>query len=145
MLLRRRSQKVDVLKKVPLLSGLSARHLDLIARHADEVKVSAGAVLAREGSLGSEFFVILDGKAQVQMDGKVMARLDAGDLVGEMSLIDQKPRSATVIAKTPMLLLVVSSRSFSALLDDVPALRKKVMVTLCERLRAVDAALAVRN
>jgi CRP-like cAMP-binding protein len=145
MLLKRRSQKVDVLRKVPLLSGLSAQHLDLIAKHADEVTVKEGTVLARQGSLGSELFVVLDGRAQVAADGKSMAHLEAGDLIGEMSLIDQKPRSATVTAKTQMVLLVIEARAFSALLDDVPALRKKVMITLCDRLRAVDAQLAMRN
>ncbi len=145
MLLRRRSQKIDVLRRVPLFGGLTQRQLDLIARHADEVNVDVGTVLARQGSLGWEFFVILDGRARVDMDGKSIATLEAGDIVGEMSLIDQKPRIATVVAKTPMVLLVVPSRSFATLLDEVPALRKKVLVTLCERLRAVDSALALRN
>ncbi len=145
MLLMRRSEKMDLLKEVPLFSALSRRHLNLIARHADEVKVDAGKVLTRQGRLGLEFFLILDGRAHVERDGKVIARLGQGDVFGEMSLIDQKPRSGTVIAETPMVLLVVYSRSFGALLDDVPGLRKKVLVTLCERLRAADAALAARN
>lgn len=145
MLLRRRSQKVDALKEVPLLSALSRRHLDLIARHADEVRVDAGKILARQGGLGLEFFLILEGRARVERDGKVIARLGRGDVFGEMSLIDQKPRSATVIGETPMVLLVVHSRSFGTLLDEVPGLRKKVLITLCERLRTADAALAARN
>lgn len=145
MLLRRRDDKVNVLRKVPLFSGLSRRHLDLIARHADEVKLNAGRVLARQGERGLEFLLIVDGSARVERDGKLIARLAAGDFFGEMSLIDGKPRSATVIAETPIVLLVVHIRSFGHLLDAVPGLQKKVLVTLCERLREADAALASIN
>jgi CRP/FNR family cyclic AMP-dependent transcriptional regulator len=145
MLLRRRSEKVDVLKKVPLFSGLSRRHLDLIARQVDQVKIDAGRVLARQGGLGLEFLLILDGSARVERDGKVIARLRAGDFFGEMSLIDGKPRSATVIAESPMVLLVVHTRSFSNLLNTIPGLQKKILVTLCERLRAADETLASMN
>jgi CRP/FNR family cyclic AMP-dependent transcriptional regulator len=145
MLLRRRSEKVDVLKKVPLLSGLSRRDLDLIARVADEVKVEKGRVLTRQGGLGMEFLLLLEGSARVERDGKVIARLGPGDFVGEMSLIDGKPRSATVIADSPSVLLAVQARSFRTLLDTVPGLQRKVLIALCERLRAADASLALVN
>ena len=145
MFLRRRSDKVDVLKKVPLLNGLSRRHLELVARHADEVKVAARTVLARQGGLGREFLLLLDGSVRVERDGKEIARLGPGEFFGEMSLIDQKPRSATVTAQTPLVLLVVGTRSFSYLLEGVPALQKKILLTLCDRLRAADAALASVN
>jgi len=145
MLLRRRSEKVDVLKKVPLLSGLSRRDLDLIARVADEVKVEKGRVLTRQGGLGMEFLLLLEGSARVERDGKVIARLGPGDFFGEMSLIDGKPRSATVIADSPSALLAVQARSFRTLLDTVPGLQKKVLIALCGRLRAADASLALVN
>lgn len=145
MLLRRRSEKVDVLKKVPLLSGLSRRDLDLIARVADEVKVEEGRVLTRQGGLGMEFLLLLEGSARVERDGKVIARLGPGDFFGEMSLIDGKPRSATVIADSPSALLAVQARSFRTLLGTVPGLQKKVLIALCERLRAADTSLALVN
>jgi CRP-like cAMP-binding protein len=145
MFLTRRSDKVDVLKSVPILGGMSRRHLDLIARHADEVSVPAGKVLARQGSLCREFFVVLEGTARVEQSGKRIATVRKGEMLGEMSLIDNKPRGATVTAETPMTLLVIESRSFATLLDDVPELRKKVLVTLCERLRAANAKLAMMN
>ena len=145
MLLKRHSQKVDVLKSVPLLGTMSRRHLDLVARHADEVSVPAGRVLARQGGLCREFFVVLEGRARVEQSGKRIAAIGKGEMLGEMSLIDNKPRGATVIAETPMTLLVIESRSFGVLLDDVPELRKKVLVTLCERLRAANAKLALMN
>ena len=145
MLLRRRSEKAEALKKVPLFSTLNGRQLDLIAKEADEVTVQANATLARQGQLGREFLLILEGAARVERDGMELARLHPGDCFGEMSLIDGKPRIASVIAEEPVTLLVVNSRSFALLLDDVPTLRKKILITLCERLRAVDEALASRN
>ena len=145
MLLRRRSDKVDVLKKVPLFSGLSQRYLNLIAREADEVKEEAGTVLTKQGGLGLEFLLILEGGARVERDGTVIARLGPGDFFGEMSLIDGLPRSAAVIAESATVLLVIEARCFRKLLDTVPGLQRKLLVTLCARLRAADARLASIN
>jgi len=145
MLLRRHSDKVDVLKKVPLFSGLSRRHLDHIAREADEVKEEADTILVRQGGLGREFLLILEGGARVEKDGQTIARLGPGDFFGEMSLIDGMPRSASVIAESPTVLLVIEARSFQNLLDTVPGLQKKILVTLSARLRAADARLASIN
>ncbi len=145
MFFSRRSDKVDVLKKVPLLSGLSQRHLGLIASLGSERKRDAGKMLARQGTPGLEFFLLLDGSARVERDGKLLARLAAGDCFGEMSLIDYRLRSATVTADTPVVLLVIHTRSFHRLLDTVPGLQKKLLVTLSERLREADAALAAVN
>ena len=145
MLLRRRSEKAEALKKVPLFSGLNGRQLDIVAREADEVTVAAGKTLAKQGKLGHEFLLIVAGTARVERDGLVLASLGPGDCFGEMSLIDGKPRIASVIAETQVTLLVINSRSFSLVLDAVPALQKKILVTLCERLRVVDEALASRN
>jgi CRP/FNR family cyclic AMP-dependent transcriptional regulator len=145
MPLKRRSDRVDVLKKVPLFSGLSRHHLDLIAREADEVKAEAGNVLTRQGGLGLEFILLLEGGARVERDGKVIAHLGPDDFFGEMSLIDGMPRSATVIAESPSALLVIEARSFRRLLDTVPGLQRKLLVTLCTRLRAADVRLASIN
>jgi len=132
-------------RPLALFSGLSRRDLDLMARQTDVVKADAGKVLTRQGALGEEFLLIVDGSARVERDGKPIARLEAGDFFGEMSLTDGKPRSASVIAETRITLLVVDSRSFRSLLDAVPGLRRKISVTLCERLRKADAGLAARN
>lgn len=145
MLLRRHADKIDDLKKVPLFSALNRRHLDVIARNADEVKRDAGTTLARQGARGLEFLLIVEGSARVEKDGKLIARLGAGDFFGEMSLLDGQPRSATVVADSPVVLLVVDVRSFARLLDTVPGLSKKVMATLCERLRAADETITHRN
>ena len=145
MLLRRVPDRIDLLKKVPLFSGLSRRDLTLIVRETESVRVDEGKLLARQGGLGREFIIIVDGSARVERDGKIIARLGPGDFFGEMSLIDKKPQSARVITEIPTHLLVMDTSSFRRLLDTVPGLQRKILITLCERLRAADAALGSRN
>ena len=145
MLLKRRSEKIERLKKVPLFAGLGQGQLRRIEQAADEVSIDAGKELTRQGTLGRECFLILRGKARVERSGRLIDRLGAGDCFGEMSLIDRQPRSATVIAETPLTLLVLDPRSFSALLDDVPELTKKLLLAMCARLRKADEKLATRN
>ncbi|MGQ9573290.1 MAG: Crp/Fnr family transcriptional regulator [Dehalococcoidia bacterium] len=137
----RRSDKVRLLQNVPLFCRLSQRQLNAIARHADPVQVAQGAVLAKQGAQGLEAIIIVEGKARVEADGKPIAQLGPGDIVGEMSVIDGKPRSATVIAETPMNLLVLHSRDFLSLIETVPGLARKLLVTLSERVRQADKAL----
>ena len=138
MLLHRRSQKIDLLKKVPLFSNLSKRHLNEIGKHADQVSIKAGKVLAQQGRTGREFVFIVEGKAQVKKDGKVIRHLSSGDFFGEISLIDGEPQTATVIAETDMTILLVNSKSFDHLLNTVPGLQKKIMVSLCKYLRRAE-------
>ena len=146
MLLRHQSDKVRLLKTVPLFSGLSKRQLELIADEGHERRMLHGRVIARQGSLGSEFFVIADGRARVERDGRLIARLKAKDCFGEMSLIDGGPRSASVTAESDIvLLLVVSGSKFRGLIQDVPGLSLKLLTTLCRRLRSADIQLASRN
>jgi CRP/FNR family transcriptional regulator, cyclic AMP receptor protein len=145
VVLRGRSDKVELLKSVPLFSGLSNKHLAKIASATDETRVTSGRVIAKQGSVRREVFIIIEGKARVERDGKLIARLKPGDSFGEMSLIDGEPRSATVTADGDVSVLMVDPRSFLALLEDAPALSRKVMAALCERLRAADVQLATRN
>jgi CRP/FNR family cyclic AMP-dependent transcriptional regulator len=137
----RRSEKVKLLGKIPLFSRLSQRQLSAVAKYADEVQLRKGAVLAKQGAQGLEAIIIVDGRARVETDGRELAELGAGDVVGEMSVIDGKPRSATVIAETPMNLLLLHRRDFVSLLETVPGLQRKLLVTLCERVRQADQAL----
>ena len=137
----RRSDKVDLLRKIPLFGRLSQRQLNAVAKHIDEVQLRKGAVLAKQGAQGMEAIIIVDGRARVETDGTMLAELGAGDVVGEMSVIDGKPRSATVIAETPVNLLVLHRRDFVSLLETVPGLQRKLLVTLCERVRQADQAL----
>lgn len=141
MLLHRRSQKIDLLKKVSLFSNLSKRHLNEIGKHADQVSIKAGKVLAQQGRTGREFVFIVEGKAHVKKDGKVIRHLSSGDFFGEISLIDGEPQTATVIAETDMTILLVHSSSFDHLLNTVPGLQKKIMVSLCKYLRRAEKAI----
>jgi len=140
MLLRHRSQKAELLKKVPMFSNLSNRHLNEIAKYADQLSVKAGKVLAEQGDLGWEFVFILEGKARVEKNGKVINRLNSGDFFGEISLIDRGPRTATVVTETDMTLLIVNSKSFDHLLDTVTGLQKKILISLCQYLRRAEKA-----
>ena len=138
MLFVKRDQKIDMLKKVPMFSNLSNRQLIEIAKHAQQVSVRAGEVLAKQRSRGWEFFIIVAGKAQVQKDGKAIRKLTSGDFFGEIALIDQEPRTATVIADTDMTLLVVDTRSFSHLLETTPGLQGKIILALCSYIRKAE-------
>jgi CRP-like cAMP-binding protein len=138
MLLRRSSQKIDFLKKVPLFSNLSQKHLKEIAKHADQVQVEKGRVLAQQGKTGWEFIFIVEGKARVEKNGKFIRQLSGGDFFGEISLIDGEPRTATVIAETDMIILVVHKPSFDHLLDAIPGLQRKILVSLCQYLRRAE-------
>jgi len=140
MLLRRSSQKMDLLKKVPMFGNLSQRHLREIGRHADQVKVEEGRVLAQQEKKGWEFIFIVDGKARVEKDGKIIRQLSEGDFFGEISLIDGEPRTATVTADTDMTLLIVNKTSFDHLLDKIPGLQRKILIALCKYLRAAEKA-----
>ena len=141
MLLRRSSQKIELLKKVPMFSNLNQRHLKEIGKHADQVRVEAGRVLAQQEKKGWEFIFIVNGKARVEKNGKVIRQLSEGDFFGEISLIDGEPRTATVISDADMTLLVVNKTSFDHLLDTVPGLQKKILIALCQYLRSAEKAM----
>ena len=132
---------MDLLRNIPLFRRLSQNHLNAVARYTDAHRARQGAILTKQGQHGLEAFVIVDGRARVEVAGKAVAELGPGDFIGELSLIDGQPRTATVIAQTPMTLLVVRRRDFKSLRDTVPGLQDKLLVTLCERLRQADQAL----
>jgi CRP/FNR family transcriptional regulator, cyclic AMP receptor protein len=136
---RSKDAKVELLSNVPLFSACSKRDLGRIAALVDEIDVPEGRVLMRQGDSGLECFVIAEGKAKATVRGSGSASLGPGDVVGEMSLLDQGPRSATVTAKTDMHLLVLSSRSFSSLIDEVPLVARRIMAALAGRVREAEA------
>jgi len=145
MFLKYHKERVAALLQVPLFSELDSGHLDRIAGSVREKKVETGAILAHQDRRERDFMLMLDGAARVERDGKVLARLKAGDFAGEMSLIDGQPRSASVIAESPCVLLMVARHPFRKLMDSDPALERKILVTLCRRLRDADTALATVN
>ena len=118
----------------PLLG--SKRERRAFARLATVIDVPTGTALTRQGELGHEFVVILDGVASVFVDDTRVATLGTGDHFGEMSLLDNGPRTATVLAETPMRIAVVSRANFPALLVDAPSLARSVLSSLARRVRA---------
>lgn len=131
-------EKIERLQKVPLLAGCSRRQLRAVARITEVVDVPAGKVLTSAGERGDEFFLIADGAARVEVSARKRGKLGPGDFFGEMSLLDGGPRSATVVAETPIRLLVIARRNFSTLLADVPDLTQSILVALCRRVRQAE-------
>lgn len=126
--------KIEALKRAPLFEGLSKKELTELARATDDLSVAPGTVLCREGSLGREFFVIVDGSAEVTKGGKHLATRGAGEFVGEIALLTTTKRTATVIAATPLRCFVMTRGDFRRVLDENPGVERKVMQALAERL-----------
>ena len=133
-----RTKELDI-GDIWLFSACSASQLRTIRRQIEEVSVDTGTVLCEEGTVGKEFFFIIDGTASVRRNGRKVATLGRGQYFGELSLLDRRPRSATVVSESPMALLVLDQRRFNGLLDAVPALSHKLLVAMAARIREADA------
>jgi voltage-gated potassium channel len=130
----RKNAKIELIKRVPLFSGCSKRQLEEVAGLADEIEVPAGRALTREGALGHEFVVLVDGAADVKRKGRTVNRLGAGDFLGEIALVTGAPRTATVTTTLPSSLLVINAHDFKALLRRTPPLQLKILDALAARL-----------
>jgi CRP/FNR family transcriptional regulator, cyclic AMP receptor protein len=126
--------KVVALKRSPLFEGLTRKQLVQLARLTDDLDVPAGTVLCKEGKRGHEFFVIIEGEAEVTRAGKPLATIGSGDFFGEIALLEHVVRTATVTAKTPLRFFVVSDYAFSSVLDTDPSIERKVLRGLARRL-----------
>jgi CRP/FNR family cyclic AMP-dependent transcriptional regulator len=136
-----RDEKAEHLARVPLLADCSRRQLRAVARLAEVVEVGPGTVLTRAGEPGDHFFMIVDGRARAEVGRRRRSRRGPGDFFGEMSLLDGGPRSATVVAETPMRLLAIHRRDFARLLTTVPDLMRSLLATLSRRLRQAEQSL----
>ncbi len=119
--------KVQALKRAPLFEGLSRKELILLARVTEDLEVPAGEVLCREGETGQEFFLIVEGKTDVTSKGKRVATRGDGDFVGEIALLEDTKRTATVTAKTPLRLFVLTRQDFRRLVNENRSVERKVM------------------
>jgi CRP-like cAMP-binding protein len=128
--------KIDLLKAVPLFAGCSKTELQRIASLADELDLGESATLIREGERGREFIVVVEGTVDVTRQGKKIRELGAGDFIGEIALVSDVPRTATVTATSPVRLLVVTDRAFRGLVEQMPSIATKVLQSLGERLHA---------
>jgi CRP/FNR family transcriptional regulator, cyclic AMP receptor protein len=134
----RRDAKVELLKRAPLFSGCSKSELRELAKTADELDLREGTVLTREGRPGREFFVLIEGTAEVTKKGKKIADLGPGDWLGEIALITDSPRTATVTATSPVDVLVITDRRFRSVVQTMPSIALKMLASVGERL-ASDA------
>ncbi len=130
----RKNAKVELIKKVPLFSECSRKDLTEIAAIADEIDLREGKELTKEGRAGREFFVLIEGDADVKKGSRRINRLGAGDFFGEIALVTRRPRTATVVATSPVRALVITDRSFRTLLERQPEIQGKVMSALAARL-----------
>ena len=128
--------RVDRLRKVPLFDACNEKQLEFIASRVDEVDVAAGKVLTEQGRSGGEFFVILAGDAEVKRGNATVATVGPGDYFGEIALLDNGPRTATVVAKSAMRCLVLSPRQFQDVLYQDPAIAVTMLHAVVRRLRA---------
>lgn len=130
-------QRIATLQQVPLLASLSRAMLGQLAHRTEEVEVPAGAYLTRQGALGTEVYVILDGSFAVRRHTRTVATTKKGDVFGEMSLIDGMPRTANVVAEKDSKVLVIHKKDFQPFLE-TPRVAKGIMRTLATRLQAAD-------
>jgi len=129
-----RDRKIDLLKHVPLFSGCSNKELGQVSRIADEIDLRAGKTLIKEGTPGREFFVLVDGTAEIRRRGKKIDSAGPGDFFGEMALLSDQPRNATVVTTSPVDALVVTARNFRTLIETNPLIALKVMRAVADRL-----------
>jgi CRP/FNR family transcriptional regulator, cyclic AMP receptor protein len=126
------------LRTVLLFSGCSQKELEKIAKAGDEVSMPAGSLIVDQGQTGREAFVILSGTVTVKRNGKKISTLGPGNIVGELSLLDHGPRTATVVCETDATFLLIDQRRFLGVVDDVPALAHKLLSSLATRIRDLD-------
>ncbi len=136
--MRRRDPKLDRLSKVQLFSACSTADLKRIAALTTEIDVPAGRVLIRAGDPAHEAFVIEAGSAKAELPSGQTQTMSEGEVVGELALLDQAPRSATVTAETAMRLVVLNSREFATLMDDVKSVRRNVFAAVASRIRDAE-------
>src|SRR5947207_13090233 len=134
MALFSRDTKIEALKRASLFEGLSRKQLTELAKVTEDVDFKAGKVLCREGTRGQEFFVIMEGEAEVTRNGKHLATRRSGEFFGEIALVEDVPRTATVTATTPIRFFVLTRQRFLRLLDEQPGVERKVLRALAKRL-----------
>ena len=141
-LMAKKTTYLDHLANVPLFSSCSKKELQLLSQLCDETDVKAGKELVRQGTVGYDCFVIVEGEAKVERNERVITTFGPGSYFGELALLDKGPRSATVTALTDMTVLVLGPREFATALDRIPGLSMKVMTGLARRIRDMDIRFA---
>ena len=126
---------VDHLKAVPLFQGMTDQALEAVAALANEVAIADGATVTREGDPGDSFFVIVDGRLRISRHGETIRDLGPGEFLGEISLVDGRPRTATAVAVGPVNAIVIERPAFLELMDRFGAVRLGILMALSDRIR----------
>ncbi|MEX1144872.1 MAG: cyclic nucleotide-binding domain-containing protein, partial [Acidimicrobiia bacterium] len=124
----------ECLAQVPLFKDLSKKHLQHIASLATRLDLPAGRELTTEGATGHEFLVVLDGEVEVRVGDRVVATRGPGEFFGEIALLEHRPRTATVVAKTPVVVEVIGQREFTTMLNDEPEVKAQLEAAMAQRL-----------
>jgi CRP-like cAMP-binding protein len=132
-----RDRRSELIAGCPLFRGLDPGHISTVAEAATEVEFPAGRVIARQGEVGTGFFIVVDGRVRVVRDAQTLAELGPGEFFGELSVLDRQPRVAQVVAETPTTCLALASWDFERVLLEQPALTLAILRELAGRLRSV--------
>ena len=130
----RKNAKIEALKTVPLFARCSKKELGEIAQITDEIDLPEGKVLTKEGASGREFFVLMEGSADVRRKRRKVGTLGPGDFLGEIALVTDVPRTATVTTTTPVRVLVITDRAFRELMRKAPDIQGKILQAVAQRL-----------
>ena len=128
------------LKEIPIFSELSKKELRAVSLLMTRIEAKEGRALTREGEVGREFMIILEGRAVVRRNGRKIADLGAGDFLGELAVLSGAPRTADVTATSAMVLETLNRREFMSLLDESSAIAKKVLIGAVKRLHELESS-----
>lgn len=137
---REESPIIKMLERVPIFSGLTHKELRSIASSSKEKEFQAGQMMVSEGESGVGFFLIIEGRAEVRRSGKVLSRLEQGQFFGEMTLLDEQPRSADVVAVEPTRCLIFTVWDFHGMIRTYPKMAREIMKEMARRLRLTNKA-----
>jgi CRP/FNR family transcriptional regulator, cyclic AMP receptor protein len=129
----------DHLASVPLFTACSKKELGVIAKAGTEMSFPDGTELMKQDQSAREAFVVTAGNVVVKRNGRKVAELGPGSILGELGLLDRGPRTATVVTQGPVEALVLGPREFAGLLDEVPSISHKLMKAMAARIRELDA------
>lgn len=130
--------KVEALRSIPIFAACGPGDLQRVAQLVDDIDVPDGKVIMRQGEPGTEMFIVVSGKARAVRDGRPIAEFGPGSVFGEMSLIAEGPRTATITADGPLRAFVVAHREFHSLMDDNPQFRMRVLEGLATKVRRIE-------
>lgn len=133
---------IKMLERVPIFSGLTQKELRSVASSSKEKNFQAGQAIVSEGESGVGFFLIIEGRAEVRRGGKVLSRLGQGQFFGEMTLLDEQPRSADVVAVEPTRCLIFTVWDFHGMIRTYPKMAREIMKEMARRLRLTNQSLS---